>query len=151
MNDTPPNWWDIAGEQRHLQQPTKNRPFTIRDRTSRLRIFESNNKKKRWKIEWVIAHPDKRGVVSGFVFFDDEDLAIAFCLKKEKIPANAEHLIACVGVADRIRIGYFIGKLDFVNIPCPGSGHPGDPNFSFKITLEMQKTIREMICGIVAK
>jgi len=145
-HDTPPNWWDPAGDQRHLQQPTKNRPFTVGDRLSTLRIFESNNKQGRWRVEWEIIHPNKRGADSGFRFFDDDDLAIAFCLKREEIPANAKHLIACMGAADRIRIGYFIGKLDFLSIPCPGTGHPGDPNFPFRITMQMQNRIREMIC-----
>ena len=145
-----PDWYgDKDGEKRSFKREVI---FTVESpssaqQSSSLQIFDTCvSGRKYWRVEWKIVHNE--GGVSGYVLLTKEELEVAFGLSDiNRVPSNAEHLLIHLGGGDRIRPGKFIGAGDRLNFPGPGTGRPGDLNFSFRVTEPMQNKVRNLIDG----
>ena len=95
-----------------------------------------------WFVSWKIRHGFNTGV-SGKAWFASSDLARAFGLRND-IPKFGEWLIQHPGGTTG-KQHCFIRYKEFLNIPCPGTGHDGDPNVSIELSEEIKKAIEQLI------
>lgn len=95
-----------------------------------------------WFIEWEVVQ-SQQSKVNGRVVFTADDLRAAFGLSQES-GEFGDWLIERFG-ADSASQGKFIRWKNFLNIPCPGTGHDGDPNVSIHIDEEVQNAIRRLL------
>jgi len=108
------------------------------------RAKQSYRKKEGWFIEWKVsqAKPSQEGTV-GRVWFSDKDLAAAFGIIDETDKYSA-WLIQRYG-GDCATQGKYIRWKNFLNIPCPGTGHDGDPNVSIDLDDEIQNAVKQLL------
>jgi hypothetical protein len=95
-----------------------------------------------WFVEWEVVQ-SQQAKVSGRVFFTSDDLRAAFGLSQES-GEFGDWLIEQFG-ADSASQGKFIRWKNFLNIPCPGTGHDGDPNVSIHIDEDIQNAVRQLL------
>ena len=95
-----------------------------------------------WLVSWRIIN-GPRTQIKGQTQFSDNQLLAAFGMMDE-IEEFGEWLIRDYG-GDSASQGRFIRYKDWLNIPCPGTRHDGDPNISIKITEEMKKAVKELV------
>lgn len=99
-----------------------------------------------WFVDWEVAQftPNDEGA-HGRVHFDNEDLAAAFGLTdsigKE---GYGQWLIDRFG-GDSANQGKYIRWRNYLNIPCPGTGHDGDPNVSIHLDDTMRNAARKLL------
>jgi hypothetical protein len=97
-----------------------------------------------WVVDWeVIQHVAYDEAVRGRRQFDNEQLAAAFGLS-EKSGYFGQWMIDQYG-AHSAEQGLYIRWKRFLNIPCPGTGHDGDPNVSIDIDDEMRDAVRKLL------
>jgi hypothetical protein len=99
---------------------------------------------KGWFVDWEIVQcqPYEEGV-RGRSQFNDEDIVVAFGLS-EGSGRFGDWLIERFG-ADSAEQGKYIRWENFLNIPCPGTGHDGDPNISIYLDEEIQDAVRQLL------
>lgn len=95
-----------------------------------------------WFVDWEVIqnHTEK---TKGCVIYTSDDLLAAFGLSDE----SSDHsvwLIERFG-ADSARQGKYIRWKEFLNIPCPGTGHDGDPNISIHLDEQMVNAVRQLL------
>ncbi len=97
-----------------------------------------------WFVDWEVVQirPSEQGV-KGRIRFDDEDLACAFGVSSDS-GKFGDWVIKRYG-AEAAEQGKYIRWQDFLNIPCPGTGHDGDPNVSVRIDEKMQDIVRHLL------
>lgn len=95
-----------------------------------------------WFVEWEVVQ-SQQAKVNGRVVFTSDDLRAAFGLSQES-GEFGDWLIERFG-ADSASQGKFIRWKNFLNIPCPGTGHDGDPNVSIHIDEEIRETVRRLL------
>ncbi len=96
-----------------------------------------------WKIEWrvLLSQSEKS---EGTRILTYEQLAIMFNLKTGEVPTTSQWLIDRYG-GDYAHQSHFIRWNDFLNIPCPGTGHDGDPNISLLIDTTIQRAVAKLL------
>jgi hypothetical protein len=95
-----------------------------------------------WFVNWeVIQSQCER--ISGCVVFQSGSLRSAFGLSQET-GQSGDWLIEEYG-ADVANQGQYIRWINFLNIPCPGTAHDGDPNISILIDEEMRKAVQQLL------
>jgi len=143
-----PIWWHHHGMKMHLVWFDKNkRKLMIIGSAAEVTIqpFLSNTKMG-WSVRWkVIQNVPSDEISYGRRTFSGEELAAAFGLTEDS-GNYGEWLISRFG-ADSAEQGKYIRWHEFLNIPCPGTGHDGDPNVSIEIDEEIQKAIKELLAG----
>ena len=99
---------------------------------------------KGWFVDWEVVQCKlyEEGV-HGRSRFNDEDIKAAFGLS-ESSGKFGEWLIKQFG-ADSAEQGKYIRWKNFLNIPCPGTGHDGDPNVSIHLDEEIQNAVRQLL------
>lgn len=99
---------------------------------------------KGWNVDWEVVQwkPNNEGA-RGRAFFTDKDLAAAFDLSSES-GKFGQWLIGRYG-ADSAEQGKYIRFKGFLNIPCPGTGHDGDPNVSIHLDEEIKDAVRQLL------
>ena len=99
---------------------------------------------KGWFVDWKVVQykPYDEGAC-GRSQFNDEDISAAFGLS-ESSGKFGEWLIKQFG-ADSAEQGKYIRWKNFLNIPCPGTGHDGDPNVSIHLDEEIQNAVRQLL------
>jgi hypothetical protein len=100
-----------------------------------------------WKIEWNILHSNN-SAVTGSISFTDKELAIAFRLAiadEDEQKLNRGLVLRERYEGDRASQGKFLGWHNCLNIPCPGSGGDGDPNFSVEIDDRIQDAVEQLL------
>jgi hypothetical protein len=80
-----------------------------------------------WNVEWEVVQSQQTKVI-GCTHFNTHELRAAFGLSEET-GEFGDWLIERFG-AESAQQGKYIRWKDFLNIPCPGTGHDGDPNIS---------------------
>ena len=100
--------------------------------------------KQGWFVDWEVVQcrPLEEGA-RGRVLFSDADLAAAFGLS-DRSGKFGGWLIARYG-ADVAEQGKYIRWQQFLNIPCPGTGHDGDPN----VSIHIDGKIRDAVCQLL--
>lgn len=105
-----------------------------------------------WNVRWEVvqAHPNYKTV--GLVVFSNEELAAAFCLADDPgIWGEYSQWMLdrfggdCAVQGKFIRYTGFSAGITFLNIPCPGTGHDGDPNISLEVTEEIKKAVAQLL------
>ncbi len=99
-------------------------------------------RRNHWLVNWRIIQSSE-AQTKGQVEFSDEELMSAFGLS-DFLPNAAEWLIEQYG-GTVAKQGKFIRFKEFLNIPCPGTGHDGDPNISIIIDEKMKKAVKELV------
>ncbi len=99
--------------------------------------------KEGWFVDWEVEHYVPYGIkAQGRCHFTDEDLGIAFGLMVSPIPD--ERIVDQYGIVS-FRQGKYIRLNNFLNIPCPGTGHDGDPNVSIELDEEIREAILKLL------
>lgn len=95
-----------------------------------------------WSASWKVIH-DPHTQVTGQAIFGNNDLLAAFGFM-DRVGKLSKWLIDRYGgsAADQRK---FIRYRDWLNIPCPGTGHDGDPNISIKIDDHIRKAVKELV------
>lgn len=145
----PPKWWHPNGIKMEVRSSNlKRRSFVLASSGAILKFTRIPPKEKggeaKWFVEWKICMSTLEEV-TGTAIFTKEDMTAAFGLEPSvQTPGHSRHLLDHY-VADCANQGRFIRKGDCLNIPCPGTGHNGDPNISVRIDDEMRGTVRLML------
>jgi hypothetical protein len=101
---------------------------------------------KDWFVDWEVVYykPYQEGV-QGRSSFSDDDLMEAFGLYKESPEIFVgDQLIKQFG-ATAGDYGKYIRWKKFLNIPCPGTGHDGDPNVSIYLHEKIQNAVLRLL------
>ena len=95
----------------------------------------------RWLVKWEVRQSQNEKS-SGSVIFTDDDMVRAFGIKFEdnEIPSGHGWLYKHY-LCESGRQRKFIRWEDYLNIPCPGTGHDGDPNVSMEVTHEIRMAV----------
>ncbi len=97
-----------------------------------------------WVVEWeVVQHVAYDEAARGRRQFDSDELAAAFGLN-DKSGFFGQWMIDQYG-AHSAEQGKYIRWKHFLNIPCPGTGHDGDPNVSIHIDDTMRDAVRLLL------
>lgn len=132
-----PSWWHHHGWKMEVKELLLDqRKLTIEGSAARVVIqraadvlpnFESSHG---WIVEWEVLQGDSYGKPDGGQrYWTDGDLAAAF---------------ATDGTRDAARQGNYARNGHFLNIPCMGTGHDGDPNVSIDVTGEITEAVRSL-------
>lgn len=95
-----------------------------------------------WVLHWKIIH-SRISKVQGQVFMTSLQLSWAFDLSEGTGKFGA-WLIRDYG-ADSAEQGKYIREGRYLNIPCPGTGHDGDPNISIQLNDEICAAVKKII------
>ena len=93
-------------------------------------------------IEWDIIH-SPTDCVSGTVRMAKTELASAFGLTDE-MGRFGDQLINSYGGTVATK-GKFIRYDEYLNIPCPGTGHDGDPNVSIMLDDRIKNAVHSLL------
>ena len=98
-----------------------------------------------WIVDWAVVQcrPLNEGV-SGRVCFSRENLATAFMISRDLTDIGSQWMIERFE-ADSASQGKYIRRKNFLNIPCPGTGHDGDPNVSIFVSEEMKRAVFQLL------
>ena len=95
-----------------------------------------------WFVEWEVVHSQQEKV-NGCVIFGSDELRAAFGLSGDS-GRFGDWLIERFG-AESAEQRMYIRWKNFLNIPCPGTGHDGDPNVSIHLNEEIQNAVRQLL------
>jgi len=143
-----PDWWHHHGHKMKLKlidRPQSSLSIEGGATVTIRKIISSGlSQKAGWIVSWeVIQHMAYDEAVRGKRVFTDEELAAAFGLS-ERMGQFGAWVIERYG-ADVAEQGTYIRYRNFLNIPCPGTGHDGDPNVSVYIDHDMRDAVRSML------
>lgn len=144
MNPLGPKWWHHYGMKMKLVECTEN-SIEIEGSAAWLGIIKAKYEKG-WIANWRINHGAHVSEVSGAAWFSDDDLRRAFALRDD-IPKFGDWLIKQYGGTTASQ-GCFIRYRNFLNIPCPGTGHDGDPNISLELSPETQEAVSKIMSNV---
>lgn len=139
-----PNWCHHHGSKMRVEEFSKgNYLLVIAGSAASVRITRrAKTVDEEWFVEWEVVQ-SQQAKVNGRAFFASDDLRAAFGLSQES-GEFGDWLIEQFG-ADSASQGKFIRWKNFLNIPCPGTGHDGDPNVSIHIDDDVQNAIRQLL------
>jgi len=95
-----------------------------------------------WSVEWKIIWSPAE-FTGGRIIFNSDELRAAFGLSDDS-GEHGDWLIERFG-GDSAEQGKYIRWKKFLNIPCPGTGHDGDPNVSIDIDEEMRNAVKQLL------
>ena len=95
-----------------------------------------------WFVDWEVVQ-SQQAKVNGRVVLTSDELRAAFGLSDDS-GTFGDWLIERFG-ADSASQGKYIRWKNFLNIPCPGTGHNGDPNVSIHFDEEIQNAVRQLL------
>lgn len=99
-----------------------------------------------WFVGWTLVQSQTEKI-SGKVFMDKKALRQAFGLENGDVPSHSRWLIDQYG-GTVARQGQFIRFENFLNIPCPGTGHDGDPNVSIDLDDSIKAAVQNMVSTV---
>lgn len=139
-----PNWWHHHGTKMHLQEVQNRRLLIISGSVAKIIISPATDAalpENTWLLKWEVHHSRKEGV-QGCVLFSTKNLRAAFSIPPTEPEPGHKWLYDQYGATSAIQ-GKYIRQGAHLTIPCPGTGHDGDPNISLELNDE--------ICGAVTK
>jgi hypothetical protein len=138
-----PIWWHPHGSKVCVRRLDKERCLLIlAGSAASLRIGHTANNTA-WTVEWEVVQIRDQQKASGRVVFTPDQLRTAFGLSDDS-DADGDWIIERFG-AHAASQGAYIRWRDCLNVPCPGTGHDGDPNISIKITRPIQEAVRKLL------
>lgn len=98
-----------------------------------------------WLVTWkVVQGPEQHTI--GQALFSDIDLLVAFGLRLGIDNSRCSRWLIERYGGTAARQGKYIRYKNHLNIPCPGTGHDGDPNISIDVDEGMQEAVRQLVC-----
>ena len=117
--------------------------LAIRGSAAFLRISPANlDASEGWFVEWEITH-GPWSTSSGRVIMDRNELEAAFGLSEET-GKDGNWLLERYGGDSAVQ-GKFMRSGNYLNIPCPGTGHDGDPNISIELSDNIRDAVRQLL------
>ena len=95
-----------------------------------------------WFVDWEVIYSLNEKTTGRIRLLVDE-LKVAFRLSESQ-RCFGKWLIDKYN-ASSAEQGKYIRRGDFLNIPCPGTGHDGDPNISIEIDDEIREAVRQLL------
>lgn len=141
-----PRWFHPLGKNVVVEKVVQNHSVKFRSGGSTMTIRARDG--SRFRVEWNITWVD--GGVNGSVLMSGDELAAAFGFYNTHVDfCERRHLEETYG-ATVACAGKFIRTGDFLNIPGPGIGNNGDPNYSVWLTQPVKSAVLEKLLGIPA-
>jgi hypothetical protein len=137
-----PKWWHPHGIKMIMPKRQKRGHLIMESGAAHLEI--SKNSGGGCTADWKIRHT-MSSVVNGSIFMTEKEFKQAFGIS-EQTDEFGDDILAEYG-GSSARAGVFIRYQDWLNLPCPGTGHDGDPNISLKLTEEIKKEAKSFIDG----
>lgn len=139
-----PIWYHHHGSKMKVKEVTRNpRLLIIAGSAASVRVaHRATTLFRTWDVEWKIVFGNSTGI-NGTAVFTSEELESAFGLSDNR-GTFSDWLIERFG-ADSASQGKYIRWKDYLNIPCPGTGHDGDPNVSICLDEEIQNAVRQFL------
>jgi len=136
-----------CGKMRVTEQNPEAGTLTIAGSAAKVTITRASTifpKSTGWLVNWeVIQCRPRREIVRGRRQFNDDRLAAAFGLIEHSGWGDHELLKRFGGHS--AEWGLYIRWRDYLNIPCPGTGHDGDPNVSIELNDEIKKAVHALL------
>jgi hypothetical protein len=137
-----PVWWHHHGDKFCLDEektsfPDKRVILTASAATLTIEADGSDN----WRINWTIV---TYGKTSGSTTMTNRELLSAFTDTGKTADELSYWLISVYG-GDYAAQGKCIRWKSFLNIPCPGTGHDGDPNVSILLDEDMAQAVVRLL------
>lgn len=100
---------------------------------------------RRWNVTWQVRHAIDC-FASGMTTWTDDEFAAAFGVNQVAVTQLLGHqwLLELYGADDAAQRSFIRWKNN-LNIPCPGTGHDGDPNVSVYLDEEMKSAARQLL------
>ncbi|MFA6158561.1 MAG: hypothetical protein WC763_02975 [Candidatus Paceibacterota bacterium] len=137
-----PDWWHHHGSKIQVEGRDGN-ILTLSGSAARLRIIKTpNGGGNRFIIDYEIQH-SADGKTARTVPMTRNELMAAFRLS-DRTGVFGDGLIERYG-AESAQQGGYIRWEKFLNIPCPGTGHDGDPNISLEVDERIQKAVKDLL------
>jgi len=137
-----PNWWHHHGIKMCVKYKDS-KAITVAATAASLHIWLAHPKTGRpWMVEWKVIQSQTEKT-EGTVRFSTEELRGAFGISAT-IPEPTSQWLFHRYDCECGRQGKYIRLRDFLNIPCPGTGHDGDPNISLELTDEIREAVRQL-------
>jgi len=143
-----PVWWHHHGSKMRVDSlDLKDHTLIISGSAAKVEIIKASvlyPKAKGWFVDWeVIQCVPYKERTRGRAWLSKEDLEDAFGLSNGTDEFST-WLIDEYG-ADCAGQGKYIRWKNYLNIPCPGTGHDGDPNVSIQIEGDIQKAVEQLL------
>lgn len=137
-----PEWFHHHGRKMRLTDiDLVGKSLFIEGSAASIKINQGPSSDK-WMVRWtVILSQTER--VSGSIIFKTNVLLSAFGLSNDSI-YGGDWLLKRYGGACAEQ-HYYIRWYDCLNIPCPGTGHDGDPNISILLNEEIKEAIKKLL------
>jgi hypothetical protein len=135
-----PKWWHHHGIKMQVKGVEPGKCLLLSSSAALVRIMAKES--GYWMVRWGVRHSHTERT-DGQVRFSSDDVHVAFGLAE--MPSEPSNFLFEEYDAHVARQGKFIRTQDHLNIPCPGTGHDGDPNVSIEITPELTKAIRQLL------
>ena len=141
-------WWHYHGLKMHVRQlDRESKRLDIAGSAAKAVIRRTSlvyPDAKGWLVDWeVIQSCPYDEVVRGRRQFNEDELAAAFGLT-DNPGKHGQWLLERFG-GDSAEQGQYIRSGNFLNIPCPGTGHDGDPNVSIYLDEEIKEAVRQLL------
>ncbi len=139
-----PDWFHSHGNRMRLESQLNNPPgLIIKATAAELVISHVWNRVAPWSVYWNIKHSQDE-FARGTVIMPEDILEAAFGLKDNLVTKDSRWMIERFGGTSSAQ-RYFIRYENFLNIPCPGTGHDGDPNISIGLDDEIKAAVKGLI------
>lgn len=140
-----PIWWHMHGMKMNLEKfDPENKQVIISATAARVEITPLPD--NYWLVQWQVVQSYPSDIKAwGKRSFSSNQLAEAFGLIDPKKIENGDQWLEKEYGADAARQGKFIRWEKFLNIPCPGTGHDGDPNVSIELDERIKQAVFQLV------
>jgi len=145
-----PVWWHMHGMKMEvLSFDKKNLVLTFESSAATLVVTKASvvfPGAEGWLVDWKVVQSTAYNVGTvGRAWFGSHDLSAAFGINDISGSFGKWVLERYGGtVASQ---GKYIRYKNFLNIPCPGTGHDGDPNISIHLDDNIKDAIQKLLSG----
>lgn len=142
-----PVWWHHHGGKMRVEfLDLKKSALIISGSAAKVTI--SKSKQNEWFVDWEVIHggasvPHPQESHGRAWLFSDNSLARAFGLSNDS-DKTGEWIVERYG-GNCASQGRYIRWMGFLNIPCPGTGHNGDPNVSILLQDEIVEAVAKLL------
>lgn len=143
-----PNWCHMHGSKMSVRNFDQENSILVLDSSAATVVITKGSSMfpghEGWFVDWKVVQsaPQKVGV-QGRAWFSDQDIKSAFGLSN--ISGKYDHWLIEQYGADVAEQGRYIRWKNYLNIPCPGTAHYGDPNVSIHLEENIRNAVQKLI------
>ena len=139
-----PVWWHHHGSKFRLDKDkTSLDELIIVLQASAASVTIQGDGSDYWQVSWTVI---TYGATNGSTLMRDHELLATFTDAHIPTDELSQWLISRYG-GDYAIHGKCIRWKNFLNIPCPGTGHDGDPNVSILLNDEISQVVKELLAN----